>query len=431
MSVLLALAMGAMDPVWVGNAAIPNLSRAGASGFESFDHAVIAWMRRHQVPGAAIAVARNGRIVLTRGYGYADIQSGRVVEPSSLFRIASVSKPITAVALLRLLESKPVDRNGEVVTLDSPIISILDGALSEGEPLDPRWRQMTLRHLLHHTGGWDRDVSFDPMLPPFSIAERLGTVPPAGPEEVIRYMLGQPLDFAPGARYAYSNFGYCLLGRIIESLSGASYERFVRDEVLEPLGIRGMRIGATLADGRRSREVTYYHDGAAPSVFDLPYGGDGCEWAPAPYGGFALEPMDAHGGWLASASDLARFGAAFDDAEKCPVLSEESIRAMFARPDGAAGYEADGTPLDAYYALGWMVRPRSDRLGDPDEGLPGMANHWHAGRLAGTTSLLVRRHDGLTWAILANRGYGPDGEPMDDDIDGALHRAADAVRMWH
>ena len=70
MSVLLALAMGAMDPVWVGNAAIPNLSRAGASGFESFDHAVIAWMRRHQVPGAAIAVARNGRIVLARGYGW-------------------------------------------------------------------------------------------------------------------------------------------------------------------------------------------------------------------------------------------------------------------------------------------------------------------------------------------------------------------------
>ena len=174
MSVLLALAMGAMDPVWVGNAAIPNLSRAGASGFESFDHAVIAWMRRHQVPGAAIAVARNGRIVLARGYGYADIQSGRVVEPSSLFRIASVSKPITAVALLRLLESKPVDRNGEVVTLDSPIMSILDGALSEGEPLDPRWRQLTLRHLLHHTGGWDRD-EFRPYAASLSIAERLGT----------------------------------------------------------------------------------------------------------------------------------------------------------------------------------------------------------------------------------------------------------------
>jgi N-acyl-D-amino-acid deacylase len=103
---------------------------------------------------------------------------------------------------------------------------------------------------------------------------------------------------------------------------------------------------------------------------------------------------------------------------------------MFTRPRGPAGYEQDGSPRDAYYAMGWMVRPQVDELGHRTEGLPGHANHWHNGLLPGTASLLVRRHDGLTWAIVANRGYGPEGETVVEDIDPALHRAADAIREW-
>ncbi len=163
---------------------------------------------------------------------------------------------------------------------------------------------------------------------------------------------------------------------------------------------------------------------------------------PAPYGTFHLEAMDAHGGWIASAPDLVRFACAFDDPESCPLLSPESIATMFARPEGEAGYEPDGTPKAAYYGCGWLVRPVGNE-GRPSTGLrtasgraratlsppKGRANHWHNGMIAGTCSLLVRRHDGLNWAVLFNQSSDPSGLSY-WDIDLALHRAADAMQEW-
>ena len=105
-------------------------------------------------------------------------------------------------------------------------------------------------------------------------------------------MLGQKLDFDPGQRYAYSNYGYCLLGRVIEKLTGQSYEAYVQDEVLVPLGITSMRIGATLRDQRHAGEVRYYHPGRGPlrlrrqcgnvrptSLWCLVPGSDGFPWS--------------------------------------------------------------------------------------------------------------------------------------------------------
>ena len=75
---------------------------------------------------------------------------------------------------------------------------------------------------------------------------------------VIRYMLSRPLDFDPGTRYAYSNFGYCVLGRLIEKLSGVAYEKFVQEKVLAPAGIKRMRLGASLDGKQAPGEVRYY-----------------------------------------------------------------------------------------------------------------------------------------------------------------------------
>src|SRR5262249_259290 len=154
-----------------------------------------------------------------------------------------------------------------------------------------------------------RSKSFDPMFRPGLIAKAVGVPEPAGPEAVIRYMLGQPLDFDPGTRFAYSNFGYCVLGRLIERASGMPYEQYVKRNVLAPLVITGMRLGASLANRRAPGEVRYYtpSDRLVRSVFP-----SGLEFVRAPYGSFNLEAMDAHGGWLASVVDLARFAAAFD-----------------------------------------------------------------------------------------------------------------------
>ena len=377
-----------------------------------FDDLMIAFVTEHKAPGAALAVTKDGRLVYARGFGLADRKTRKPVEPTSLFRIASISKPVTAVAVLQLVERGKLK-------LDDRIFRILEHKpfLPEGAKLDPRLDQITILHLLRHTGGFDRDASLDPMFRSVQFAELLGVEPPAKPDHIIRVMRGRELDFDPGQRYAYSNFGYCLLGRAIEAVSGQTYEAYVREHVLAPLGITRLRIGRTLLEGRAPGEVRYYDEkGRRRNAVLGERLGKPVAW---PYGGWYLEAMDSHGGWIASAVDLVRFASALDRPTKCPILSAASIRAMFARPEGLAGYDEEGKPRAAYYGCGWRVRPVGRK-----------ANHWHTGGLAGTSTLLVRRHDGLNWAVLFNTRRDPDGKTLATLIDPLLHRAANAVKSW-
>lgn len=141
--------------------------------------------------------------------------------------------------------------------------------------------------------------------------------------------------------------------------------------------------------------------------------------APRPYGEFYLEAMDSHGGWIASAVDLLRF-ASFDSPATCKVLNPAGIAAMFARPAGPLGVDEQGKPKIHYYACGWDVWNYGPR---------GM-NTWHSGQFSGTSSILVRRNDGTNWAVLLNADRWPDAKSMAMSIDGDLHKAADAVKMW-
>jgi len=369
-------------------------------------------MQARKIPGGALAVVKDRRLVYARGYGLGDREQREMARATSLFRIASISKPITAVAVLKLVEHGKLD-------LDARVWDCLDlrSWIPVGKKTDERWRQITLRQLLQHTGGWDRDKSFDPMFRSRMIAKELGVASPPAPRDIIRYMLGQPLDFDPGTRYAYSNFGYCLLGRVIETFAGLDYEKSVQQDVLAPLGIRRMRIGRSLAEHQVKDEVRYYlpQEETAGSVFDTTQGK-----VPWPYGGFCLESMDAHGGWIASAVDLARFAAAFHDPTRCPLLRHATIQPMYAPPPPPASRNDDGSLEDSYYGCGWLVRP---------VGKGGRANYWHTGSLPGTHTLLVRRHDGLSWAVLFNQRSNDKNLPY-SAIDSALHRAADAVKEW-
>ncbi len=289
-----------------------------------FDAAMQRLLEHHQVPGAALAVTDGGRLVLARGYGYADVDTRELVRPTSLFRIASLSKPITAVAILTLVEQ-------ERLQLSDKVFDLLDcesDIAGAGERFDDRLRAITIEHLLQHRGGWDRDASFDPMFQSVRFARQLGVPAPASAQDLVRGMLTAPLDFEPAQRYAYSNFGYCLLGRVIEHVTGQTYDAYVREQVLAPLGIRTMRLGRTRPEDRAPDEVRYYHPDTAPSVFEADLG----QPVPTPYGAWCLEAMDAHGGWLASVVDLARFATAFDVAEQCPILTRRCIEVMHARP---------------------------------------------------------------------------------------------------
>jgi N-acyl-D-amino-acid deacylase len=383
----------------------------GRPTLAEFDQMSAGFLERHQGVGLAVAVTEGGRLVHAAGYGYADLAAGTKVTPQSLFRIASVSKPITAVAIVQLMERGQLQ-------LDDPVLKYL-GLESEieaaGDEFDARWQQITIRHLLEHRGGWDRDQSFDAMFRSVEFARRVGVPAPAGPRDVIRAMLRQSLDFAPGERFAYSNFGYNVLGRLIEEVSGQDYEAYVQLHVLRPLGITNMQIGRTRWHERQDGEVRYYHPGSAKSVFAV----DLDQPVPSPYGAWHLEAMDAHGGWLASAVDLARFAAAFDDPEHCPILSATSLKLLNGRPPGAAGFDGE-QPKVVYYGLGWQVRD----LGDNHY------NQWHSGSLPGTATILIRRHDGKNFVALLNSRVSPRTEHLGREIDGALHRAADQVSAW-
>ncbi len=378
----------------------------------AFDPEVEAFMAARNVPGGALAVVKDGRLVYARGYGWADRDAEIPVKPDSLFRIASISKPITAVTVMKLVEQGRLSLEDRALNLLK-----LEPLAREKGHVEQRLPKITVRQLLQHSGGWDRDKSFDPMFRPGEIAKAVGAPAPADSAAVIQYMLRQPLDFDPGTRYAYSNFGYCLLGRIIEKLSGRPYDKFVQETILSPIGITRMRLGASL-DGRQAEgEVRYYMstEATTSSVFPSRIG-----QVPWPYGGFHLEAMDAHGGWIASAVDLVRFAAALDDPTRSPLLKRPSLEMMSAPPPPPVSRRSDGSLEHRYYACGWMVRPF---------GLKGRASYWHSGSLPGTATLLVRRWDGLSWAVLFNQRSAKDDLP-DSAIDPALHHAADAVGEW-
>jgi CubicO group peptidase (beta-lactamase class C family) len=374
--------------------------------YEPFDKMMLEFLEKNpKVPGAAIAVAKEGRIVYSRGFGYADGKTP--VEPDSRFRIASISKPITAVAILRLVEQGKLK-------LDDLVFDVL-GLAEPKKGFDPRWKKITIRHLLQHTGGWDRNKSFDAMFVNGKVCSQLEVPSPATPKDVVRYMLEQPLDFDPGSQFAYSNLGFAILGRVIEKVTGGPYEDFAVREVLLPIGAKSTRVGKTSYEDRWPGEV-HYDDGGkkVKSVLAANLG----KQVDAAYGAWCLELMDSYGGWTSTAPDLIRFASAFDDPAKCKLLTAPSIDAMYARPEGPPGEDKEGKPKATYYGCGWNVKNPGKR-----------PTIWHMGLFSGTSTLLVRRADGLTWAVLFNSWIPGERAPA-TMIDPLVHKAADAVKMW-
>ena len=378
------------------------------------DRFFIQFINHHEIPGAAVSITRNGRLVYANGFGWADRESKIPVKADSLFRIASISKPITAVAIMQLVES-------EQVKLTDPFTKHLRYmALYRRHPgFDARIERITIADLLRHSGGWDRARSFDPMGLDghLRVARSLGKRPPLKPRDIIRFMFRHPLQFGPGTDYAYSNFGYLLLGKIIEDVTGQSYEAYVKAHVLAPIRVTQTQVGRMPLELRALKEVRYYdhRQRTAPA----PFGPQRGKTVPYTYAR-PIEVMDAHGGWISSAVDLARFATAFDNPKQCPILKPSSIESMFARPPGKLGYDADGNPKAAFYALGWSVRPTGNRR----------MNTWHTGSIQGTATLLVRRHDGFNWVVLFNTSRNAKGQSLGSIIDREMHGLINSVKYW-
>jgi N-acyl-D-amino-acid deacylase len=198
--------------------------------------------------------------------------------PDALMRIASVTKPITAAAIKRAIAAKKLSP-------ETKAFEFIGG----GEYADPRMGTITVGQLLEHKGGWDRKAAFDPMFRGPQIAEEMKLGRAARPEDVVRYMMGQPLQFAPGEKVVYSNFGYCVLGRVLERAMKRPYAECLEQAIFRPLGIKDIRPARDALSERDPREVSY------PDVTSR----------------FSIELMDANGGLVASAPALGQFMRAY------------------------------------------------------------------------------------------------------------------------
>jgi N-acyl-D-amino-acid deacylase len=329
------------------------------------------------------------------------VEAGTPVEPTSLVRIGSCSKPLTAVAILQLADRKRISLDDKAVALLG-----IEPLLEPGKQADPRINQITIRHLLNHTGGWERDVPYDPMYGSGEMYRALGTEPPAMPADIFRYWLARPLKWEPGTTYSYYNLGYSMLGRIIEKASGMTYEEYVKSEVLAPLGIKQMRIGGSFLSDRTPGEVKYYEASGEPTP--VLFGPDKGKLVPRCYGGRSMAAIDSCGGWIASAADLARFAAAFDFPQRCKILKPATVEQMFTPSPVfkvAAGEET--------YGMGWFIRTYEQNR----------RTIYHGGLLKeSAAAMILRRSDGVNITVVMNTSPDTSGERIETRISQALYK---------
>lgn len=167
-------------------------------------------------PGAAVIVVREGKVIFRKGYGLANVELGVPVEPDMVFRLGSVTKQFTAVAILMLAEQGKL-------SLDDDLTKFLPDYPTKGQ-------KITIEHLLTHTSGIKNYTS----LPEWLSAWRKDLTV----KEIVDLFKDQPMDFAPGEKWSYSNSGYVLLGAIIEKVSGQTYQDFIQKNIFTPLGMK-------------------------------------------------------------------------------------------------------------------------------------------------------------------------------------------------
>lgn len=283
------------------DSAIP-VSGGYVAKLETLDKALLGFIEQRNIGAAQLVVIKNGVVVLNHAYGWYDVEHTHPFTTDGVMRIASVTKPITMAAIRNLLEEGKLHGTQNVFCVDgSPADCLLKIEPLPGAKIDPNLKDITVNQLLEHKGGWDRDASFDPMFASIRIAHALKVQSPPDKYQIAQFMLGQPLDFKPGTKEVYSNFGYSLLGQIIEKVTGKTYIQYVQEDIFSPLGVKDVYLGATSLDKRQPNEPYYTCTGKGENVFKP--GSQVC-W---PDGGWSIEGMDAHGGLVTSANSLGTF----------------------------------------------------------------------------------------------------------------------------
>ena len=321
----------------------------------SVDSKVTAFMNLYNIPGASLAISKNGKLVYVKGYGKANVASGENVTPNSRFRLASVSKTFTGVAIMKLIQ------DGQF-TLESNVFGT-GGILGNDYgtlPLNTNVLNMKVKHLLQHTSGsWGSATG--------------GDVIDQNPSYTYKQLFDWVLDTrpnpsAPGTTYDYTNVGYSLLGRIIEKASGKTYINYIKEDVLAPIGVTLVDMAGKTEADRKANEVNYYGQGN-DSAFTYT---------------IAFPRRDADGGLISSASDLLKLVTAVDGFTTRPDILNAASITSFTTPSSANPSYANGIGI-------WNAE-----------------NVWYNyGSLPGTRTGFMRHSNGMCVALLLNSRVDP------------------------
>jgi CubicO group peptidase (beta-lactamase class C family) len=310
-------------------------SATGGPAIPAIDAAMQGVMQSDHVRGAALALVWDKRLVLARGYTWAE-PGYPVVQPTTLFRVASCSKTITAIAIHQLLFEKSLhltDTMQSILNVKTP---------SGGVPADPRWSQITVRQLLEQNSGLITDYNWeDPQ-----VAAAFNIQLPVSADQTVSYMATKMLKHDPGTTAEYSNFGYFLLGRIVAAKRGKStLGDGLKSPLMAPLHITRLRSARSLISSQANDESRYF-----PPDLNL----SGSVMSPTrplvlnEYGNEQLEKGEGGGGLSVAVTDFARILAALNVTANNPMLDPSEIQAMLQ----AASQSNRGHGWDSMTSLG-------------------------------------------------------------------------------
>lgn len=362
---------------------------------QKMDRIIKRFMKKWEIRGASFALMKDNKLLYAKGYGYADQEQDIPTETHHIFRIASISKLITAAGIMKLAEDGHLDLNDPVF---GPEGILNDSVFSSIR--DPRMKQITVEHLLRHKAGFTT-VYGDPMFCSVDIARKMDVPPPADLNTIIRFVLSRRLRYPPGSSTAYSNIGYGILSKVIEKVSGMTYEKYIQENLLYPAGCFDMHLGHSLYEDKHENEVRYYE--SATEEF-IPACDGSNRLVPKYYGGNYIEALSGAGAWVASPIELLRFLAVIDGAPRIKdILQPETIARMTA-------FSFDTLPI------GWM---HVSYNGDCSR----------TGTLSGTSALMKKQHDGYSWIFVTNTSSWK-GSKFPTYINQMITQALSTVQQW-
>lgn len=359
-------------------------SMSDSPQLEDMENKIKRYLLRWEINGAQIAVTRNDSLLYVKGFGWADMEKKQEMQPSNIMRLASVSKLLTAVGVMKLAEVGTLKLSDHVFGPKG----ILNDTAFTNAIKDQRYLDITVEQLLRHKAGFTTGAG-DPMFSTRYIMMQNRLTTPPDNNTLMKILLKRRLGFTPGTAKRYSNVGYTLLSMIIEKKTRMSYEDYMRRFVFEPAGCYDFHIAGNYEKDRRKNEVKYYmHKGSEP-VYEYNNSGRMVEKC---YGENDIPNLKGAGAWCASAAELSRLVASIDLLPGVKdILSKKSVEFMTREMP------------DHDFSIGWNFCPK---------GRPWI----RTGSLSGTSALVLRYPDGECWILITNtstwKGHGFSNDTM-------------------